>query len=459
MAVITNRVFSLNFRYFEWIEPLGSIGMNWLFLAYGIAGFLIFLGIFYRLATIFAFFCISYVFLLDMTNYLNHFYLVIIFSGMMVFIPAHRCWSVYAWRNPAKASDFVSGWCIWLIRAQLIIVYFYAAIAKMNVDWINGMPLYDWIGERATESTGFESWLGHPISIYAFTYSGLIYDLLIVPLLLYRRTRALAFCITISFHLTNFYLFNIGIFPWFMLATSTIFFDSDWPRKISHFFWPKTFRPMAMPRPRFVRLSIGSLQACGFLAMALHLTFQAAFPLRHFFYADYVGWTEEGHNFSWHMKLRDKAGSVAFIVVDPDTRGTQVINQQYFLTDRQINKMPTRPSMVLQFAHFLSNHYTIAGEKPAEVYVETNLSLNGRKPQRIIDPHVNLAVISPKEFGNTWVFPLRQPVWNALDKKIALGLRLKTMKSPEELFHQQMAMRKRYKLDNIEQPRAIDSNY
>ena len=48
-----------------------------------------------------------------------------------------------------------------------------------------------------------------------------------------------------------------------------------------------------------------------------------------------VHWTEEGHNFSWHMKLRDK-----------DSEGysgqEQRINPRSYLTRRQVSKMASR---------------------------------------------------------------------------------------------------------------------
>jgi len=83
--------------------------------------------------------------------------------------------------------------------------------------------------------------------------------------------------------------------------------------------------------------------------------------------------------------------------------------------------MTGRPAMILQFAHFLSNRYTKAHEKPAEVYVQSSISINGRKAQALIDPRVNLAAIKQKEFNNSWILPLRQPVWNARHKKNRFG--------------------------------------
>lgn len=411
--------FYFKFRYFEWVEPISPYAMRWLFIAYGISGLFIFLGLFYRLSTLIASLCISYIFLVDATNYLNHFYLVIVFSLMMFFIPAHKGWSLYALLNPKKSQSTVLGWAIWLPRLQLAIVYFYAAIAKMNVDWLNGMPLYDWIGGRAADATGPETFLNLPIVIYFFTYAGLIYDLIAAPMLLNKKTRALGYCLTLSFHLTNYYLFNIGIFPWFMIATSTIFFDSTWPRNFLNFFFKNKFWPIYVGRE--VPNYLNGWQKVGFFMLAAHLSFQILFPLRHFIYPGYVGWDEAGHNFSWHMKLRGKSGKADFTVKDPDTGRTTIIDNERYLTKRQIDKMATRPYLLLQYAHFLRDKYTLPGEKPAEVYVETKLKLNGRKSQRLVDPTVNLAQIQPSEVPGTWIFPLRQPVWNATKKKNRFG--------------------------------------
>jgi vitamin K-dependent gamma-carboxylase len=415
--------FYFKFRYFEWVEPISPMALQWVFIAYAIAGLLITVGLFYHIAMLTAALCISYIFLVDATNYLNHFYLVIIFSFMMLFIPAHKGWSLYALFNPKKSQSTAPGWAIWLIRIELIIVYLYAAIAKMNVDWINGMPLHDWIGGRAASGQGLDVYLGLPIVIYFFTYGGLLYDLLIAPLLLFKRTRAVGFCLTLFFHLTNYYLFNIGIFPWFMMATTTIFLSTDWPRTLLSRVFKKRFLPVYVGRPAPDRLSL--VQKFGLVLMVAHVSFQVLFPLRHFVYPGYVGWDEAGHNFAWHMKLRGKNGKAQFTIKDPETGLSQVIDNRRYLTSRQIDKMSSRPYLILQFAHFLRDKYTPPGDKPVEVYVETKVKLNGRKSQRLVDPSVNLSNIQPSEVPDSWVFPLRQPVWNAEHKKNRFGPALK----------------------------------
>jgi vitamin K-dependent gamma-carboxylase len=422
VAKYTRQDFYFKFHYFEWVQPIPAEWMQVVFIVYAISGLLISLGLFYRFAVLVASLCISYIFLVDAANYLNHFYLVIVFSFMMLFIPAHKGWSIYAWLNPKKASGTIPGWTFFFLRAELTIVYFYAAIAKMNVDWINGMPLHDWIGGKAA-SGGLESFLSWPMAIYFFTYGGLLYDLIIAPLLLYKKTRAFAFCLTLSFHLTNYYLFNIGIFPWFMIGATTIFFSSDWARNFLHFLFPKRIAPISLIKT--IPTHLNKWQKVWLFAIIVHLSFQALFPLRHFLYPGYVGWDEAGHNFSWHMKLRSKQGTTEFTVKDPDTGKTVIIDNKRYLTQRQEAKMAGRPYLILQFAHFLRDLYTNPGEKPAEIYVETKVKLNGRKPQRLIDPTINLASIKPTEIPDSFVFPLRQPVWNAQQKKNRFGPALK----------------------------------
>lgn len=411
------QTFHFKFRYFEWVPALSASHIQLVFIAYGIAGLAILLGIFYHFAILTASLCISYIFLIDATNYLNHFYLIIIVSFTMLFLPAHKGWSLYAWIRKSKAQSTVPSWAMWILRSQLTIVYVHAAIAKMNVDWINGMPLTLWLTDF-TKETGRDLFLAWPISIYAFAYLGLIYDLLIAPMLLYKPTRALAYCLGLCFHLTNSYLFHIGIFPWFMLAISTIYFDSDWPRKLLNFLSNDRFKTSATTS---LPAHLSFIQKVGFAAMITHLSFQTLFPLRGFLWGRYISWTEEGHNFSWHMKLRSKNGSILFTLKDPQTGRSELINPHRYLTKRQVSQMATSPFFIVQFSHYLRDLFTKPGEIPVEVYVETRARVNGRKAQRLVDPEVNFAQITMKDHGNEWIFPLRRPVWNATNKKNRFG--------------------------------------
>ena len=133
----------------------------------------------------------------------------------------------------ASASSTVPAWTIWLLRFQIGVPYFYGGLAKLNADWLQGYPMRYWLSERA-DFPVIGQYFHNVSTAYFFSYSGLLIDLLAVPLLLWKRTRVLMFVVLMSFHFVNTRLFNIGIFPWFMLAATTraislpaAFFDAN----------------------------------------------------------------------------------------------------------------------------------------------------------------------------------------------------------------------------------------
>ena len=85
------------------------------------------LGFFYRICTALFFFGFTYVELLDQTNYLNHYYLISLLSGLMVFLPANRAWSLDAWRKPEIRADTAPAWTLNLLRFQIGIVYVFVS--------------------------------------------------------------------------------------------------------------------------------------------------------------------------------------------------------------------------------------------------------------------------------------------------------------------------------------------
>src|SRR6185369_2958384 len=74
--------------------------------------------------------------------------------------------------------------------------------------------------------------LAAPSTAIAMAWSGMLFDLSIVPLLLWKKTRAAAYVVCVLFHVTNSVLFPIHVFPWFMIFASTIFFEPGWPRRV-----------------------------------------------------------------------------------------------------------------------------------------------------------------------------------------------------------------------------------
>lgn len=390
---------SFHFTYygFSWVRPWPGVGMYVHFALLGVAAACVMVGCFYRVSAVIAFLGFAYVFLLDQSQYLNHFYFVGLLGLIMMCIPAHRAFSVDVWRKPHLRAHGVPAWTLWLLRAQVGIVYFYGGLAKMNGDWLRGWPLRIWLTD-STDLLLIGRYITEEASIYFFSYGGLLFDLSIVPLLLYRKTRLLAFALVLFFNITNAFLFQIGIFPWMMIAGSALYFDPSWPRRLFN------LRPMAA-------VSMQSRHSRGVAAgLFVYMAFQLLFPLRHFLYPGPVGWTEEGHRFAWHMKLRDKEAEAEFFVTDTLQKKSWTVDLQEDLTERQSEKMSGRPDMILQFAHYLAKKFRAEGHSTIQVRAEVYAALNGRKPQLLIDPTANLADIPRNLAPASWIVPLSAPL-------------------------------------------------
>ena len=146
---------------------------------------------------------------------------------------------------------------------------------------------------------------------------GICFDLLIVPALLWKPTRKIAFVLSIFFHLFNSIVFQIGIFPYLSLAFTVFFFEPQTIRNI--FLRTKKIIPetkIIIPKTKNVVLTV----------LGIYFLFQLAFPLRHHFFKDDVLWTEEGHRLSWRMMLRSRGGRITYKVVNSQTKDTTKIN-------------------------------------------------------------------------------------------------------------------------------------
>jgi hypothetical protein len=392
----------LNFTYygFDWVRPLPGIGMYVVFGLLGLLSILIILGAWYRLSAILFFVGFTYTFLLEQARYLNHFYLVCLISFLMIFLPVHRAWSMDALRYPAISAQVAPTWTLWLLRAQLGIVYFYAGIAKLNADWFRGEPLRSWLAAR-TDFPIIGILFNDEWMVYLLSYGGLLLDLLVVPFLLWRRTRVIAFGFALAFHLMNARLFSIGIFPWFMIAATVLFFPPDFPRWILGGIQGNS-APAQISRVSPLHLR----QSAILTGLGIYLTWQLVFPFRHFLYPGNVNWSYEGHQYSWHMKLLSKRTKVEYVLNDPHTQTSWTVTPEDYLARWQARKIGSRPDLILQFAHFLADDAWRQGYQTVEVRANVLMSLNGRGYQPFIDPAVNLATerrtIAPK----SWILPL-----------------------------------------------------
>ena len=378
---------------FSWVAPPSG---NWIYALTGVvmlSSIGIVLGFFYRVSAIIFTIGFTWIFLVDQTNYLNHFYLICLLGMVSVFIPAHRALSLDVRRRPALRAQIVPAWTIRIIQAHMAIAYLYGGIAKLNPDWLHGEPIRTWFSTgRAARLLPDFAFLKTEPAFYLVSYSGLLIDLLMVPLLLWRRTRALALTVAIAFHLANFLVFNIGVFPFLSIALTLLFVAPKWHRKILRLGPAPDISSAQFTPNRWITA-----------ALVGYLAFQLLFPFRHWLYPGEVHWTEEGHRFSWHMMLRSKTGWSYFIVHDRASGQLWRIDPPEILTSRQHRKMLGRPDMILQFAHYLRDQFA---PRPVSVHAVASVQLNGRPQALLVDPEADLAQTPRNLHHATWILPM-----------------------------------------------------
>jgi hypothetical protein len=511
--------YTFGYQGFEWVVPFPT---PWIYIFYGftaLVSVLVTVGLFYRVASVLAFVSYSYWFLLDNTYYLNHFYLVVLLSFLMMFVPLARTWSLDAWLATWLATRLATRraqrkqenqafegvptadallhppqttplWVLLLVQFQLGVPYFFGGLAKFNVDWLQGQPMRDRLARR-TDFPLVGQFFDAEWMVMLYSYGGLLLDLLAVPLLLWKRTRLVTYIALYLFHLSNATMFGIGIFPWVMIAATLIFYPPDLPKLLIQRFREA---PLAFELPALMLgallgwLSIESLEAFSLVPVAVSILAgvvivwsldqairelwasvsnkglehplttsmtsttslkanvtatlikppatkppatkppawrsgfvltgltvwmlsQCLIPLRHYTYPSNVNWSEHGHRFSWRMMLRDKDGELVFNL--SDSRGRELTLDRSFilenelLTRRQFDEMSMRPYMIHQYAHELASMFERSGYENVSIHALTNISLNGRPGQWLIDPTVDLAA-QPQRFNvPVGVYPLK----------------------------------------------------
>ena len=396
--------FHFSYQYFEWVHPLPANGLIIVFLAIVLLGMLVCAGAFYRCSSLLLALVFTYVFLLEKTNYQNHYYLMMLIAWWLPWLPLAQNVSYDASRNRSVVSSTTPAWVIWILRFLIALPYVFGGLAKLHGDWLAGEPMRQILASQS-QLPLVGQWLSNEIMVSLFVWGGLLFDLGIVPLLLMRRTRAMAYLICVAFHVANSVLFNIHVFPWFMIFATTLFFEPDWPRRILG------GKPLVLKQMDILRWNdLSNYRKFG-LGIALFYCFsQCLWPFRHYLDEGDASWTERGHLFSWRMMLRGKTAGVRYFVTDEVSHETYNPSLRGVINVDQANRFGRDPEMILQFAHYLAKeHKTRTGRYP-RVQALVLTSLNGRKPQVFIDPEVDLASEPKYSLHRRWILPLKEPL-------------------------------------------------
>jgi vitamin K-dependent gamma-carboxylase len=384
-AVFIQSKFTFNFIGFDFLQFLHGEKMYTYFFVMGIFGLLITFGLFYRFAMFVFTLMWTAVYLIQKESYNNHYYFLILIGVIMIFLPANGKLSVDAKLFPKIKQTKIPRWMPYLLLFQLAILYFYAAIAKLYPDWLDGTfskILLNGITQRAFLLDIFnQKWF-----LLAYAYAGILFDLLIMPTLLWKKTRKLAILASFGFHLFNAYSLKIGIFPFLALSFIVLLYDSI---------------PLKFLKDKQEISPTNHFNTKIFLAFFVpFFIVQIILPLRHHFIKGDVLFTEEGHRLAWRMMLRERKGVLNIKVVDNKTGVTHYHNYASELTPKQVKLLSNSPDIIWQYCQKLKKE----AKNSISIFVECSVSINRRPYYKLIDEKTDMATAKFDYFGhNKWI--------------------------------------------------------
>ena len=385
---------TLTFIGFDWLQPLPG---KWMYafntimalFAFGIA-----VGYKYRVSV--AAFTVMWTaeYLMQKSWYNNHYYLVILLCIFLFIVPANKYASIDSRKNPSIGQNTMPYWCVFIFIFQIAIVYFFAAIAKLYPDWLSGA----YIEIMLTTRDG--KWLGpllHNKEFHKFiAMAGFLFDLLIVPLLLFKRTRLLGTLASVCFHIFNSVVLHIGIFPYLSLAFLVFFYPPELSRRI--FFKDKTpdiAMGTVVPNPNDNQLLKYFLLP--------YFIIQLVLPIRHHFIKGNVLWTEEGYRLSWMMMMKNKKGETTYKIRDNKTKKEFIYDLESLLTKNQARSLKGRPDMIWQTAQLIKKEFDAKG-RDVSIFVTAKAGINAHEQRLIVDPNVDFAKAGYNYFGHDdWI--------------------------------------------------------
>ena len=400
-----------HFSYYglSWIKPIGNYTYG-LFIICGLSAIFVAFGYKYRMAIITFFLSFSYIEFMDKTTYLNHYYFISVISFVLIFLPANAIFSVDNLRNKKKYVN-IPKWTIDLIKILLGVVYFYAGLAKLNSDWLfRAMPLKIWLPSKYGLPLIGNNFMQQEWFHFAMSWSGMLYDLTIPFLLLYKRTRVFAFVLVVFFHVFTRILFPIGMFPFIMIVSTLIFFEAGFHQKIidqlKRLFSSKEHQVISIKNYTFS----STKRKIALPILGVFVVIQLLLPFRYLLYPGELFWTEEGYRFSWRVMLMEKAGIANFRIVDTKTGSSFMVDNKDFLTTFQEKQMSYQPDFILEYAHYLGDHFKSQGHKNIAIFVDSYVALNGRLSTKYINPKVDLYQQKENFKHKDWIIPFSSKI-------------------------------------------------
>lgn len=384
--------------YMDFLQHLVGPQMYVYFALMGFAGLGIMLGYRYKLSIIAFTVLWAGAYYLQKTSYNNHYYLLVIISFYMCFMPANRYASIDVKRGRVAPEEVMPCYYSWIFIFQVLLLYLYGTLAKFYPDWLDG-TFVEIMYRGANIPEVFKAYFSTPLFSISIAYLGILFDGLIVFLLLYKRTRTIGIIASLVFHLFNSITLQIGIFPFFALAFAVFFYEPEQVRKV---FFKKKKPIVTVVEDSSINSKPIGLGKCSLLILSVFMFVQLVLPLRHYWIKGDVLWTDEAHRLSWRMMLRSRSGYIDYRIVDLQSKEVLSYPIEEVLTRKQLNRLNS-PDMIWQMAQIIKKEYQSRGIDVA-VYADCYVSINGREYSAFVDPNVDLAQVKWNYFSHCdWI--------------------------------------------------------
>ena len=409
----------------------------------------------------------------ERTMFNNHYYLYVLLALLFALVdvqrrPTEATGRLGSGRLQPAGHATVAAWERDILRLQVCIVYAYAGLAKCNEDWVmhsQGMAtkLPD---EAAMYNPILAPLLVRPEVARLVSLAGVAFDLLAAPLLTHRATRPFGIIVASAFHLSNHLIWSIGEFPWVMLATNLLFFDSIALPALTWILRTNTYaRQISPPDPVSSTPAVSQRRGVGpdaaqstlgrpsvraraaLAAGAVHAAVQLLLPLRPLLISRFdaldVLHTKTHSLLSWRMMAATTRNFIN-VSLRSDALGatlqiTRTYNKLYIrhangsshqlaitpvLEPRQAGYMPYTPSMLLQFARYAAKAHSCSTADGCRIVGNLWSSINGRPLQRFVSPSVDLArAVLDERHRPDWVNPLLREFGNSTWRRRMAWLR------------------------------------
>ncbi len=197
------------------------------------AAVLMTIGLWTRAATAITFAAVATNLLLSQTHFRHNRAFLAILLGGLALLPAGRVLSVDAWRRRRRGlpvlPDDVGLWPLWLLRAQVSLVYLASGFSKLvDPDWFGGLVLWDRVVRyrHVLDPTPLPEWAIDVLTsrwlYYGVAPLAVLTELFIGIGLWFGRTRLAAIWVALVFHLAIEVSASVEVFSYAAIAALAI---------------------------------------------------------------------------------------------------------------------------------------------------------------------------------------------------------------------------------------------